>query len=89
MLALSPAAQEPAKAPAAAPDVDAPKADPEELHIGIRELYIYFPDGMARPKLSLPAVERTLKTSCTGRNWNTVRKLLEIAEKLEALPLHS
>jgi uncharacterized protein (DUF1697 family) len=28
-------------------------------------------------------VERTLKTSWTGRNWNTVRKLLEMAEGLE------
>jgi len=26
------------------------KADPEELHIHSRELFIYFPNGMARPK---------------------------------------
>jgi uncharacterized protein (DUF1697 family) len=55
---------------------------PEELHIDGRELYIYYPNGMARPKLSLPQVEKTLLTSGTSRNWNTVRKLLEIAEKL-------
>jgi uncharacterized protein (DUF1697 family) len=29
-------------------------------------------------------IERTLKTPGTGRNWNTVTKLLEMAEKLEA-----
>jgi uncharacterized protein (DUF1697 family) len=56
---------------------------PEELHVAARELYIYFPNGMARPKLSLPALERALKTPATGRNWNTVSKLLEIAEGME------
>jgi len=60
------------------------KFDPEELRIDGRELYIYFPNGMARPKLSGTVIEKTLKTSGTGRNWNTVTKLLEIAEKLEA-----
>ena len=59
------------------------KTEPEELRIDRRELYIYYPNGMARPKLSLPAIEKTLKTSGTGRNWNTVTKLLEIAETLE------
>jgi len=59
------------------------KTDPEELRMDGRELYIYFPDGMARPKLSWAAIDRTLKTPGTGRNWNTVTKLLEIAESLE------
>jgi uncharacterized protein (DUF1697 family) len=60
------------------------KTDPEELWIDGRELYIYYPNGMARPKLSSALIEKMLKTSGTGRNWNTVRKLLEIAERLEA-----
>jgi uncharacterized protein (DUF1697 family) len=59
------------------------KAEPEELRIDGREVYIYFPNGMGRPKLSMALVERTLKTSWTGRNWNTVRKLMEMAEGLE------
>ena len=59
------------------------KTEPEELRIDGREVYIYFPNGMARPKLSMAVVERTLKTLWTGRNWNTVRKLLEMAEGLE------
>lgn len=61
------------------------KSDPDELRIDGRELYVYFPNGMARPKLSWPAVERALKTPGTGRNWNSVTKLLEMAEGLEAL----
>jgi uncharacterized protein (DUF1697 family) len=59
------------------------KTDPEELRIDGRELYTYFPNGMGRPKLSWPMVERTLAIPGTGRNWNTVIKLLEMAESLE------
>jgi uncharacterized protein (DUF1697 family) len=55
----------------------------EEMNISGRELYMYFPDGLARPKLTWGAVERKLKVPGTARNWNTVNKLLEIAEKLE------
>ncbi|HTT65509.1 MAG TPA: DUF1697 domain-containing protein [Bryobacteraceae bacterium] len=58
-------------------------AAPEELRIDGRELYIYFPNGMARPKLSMTLVEKKLRTPGTSRNWNTVRKLLEMAEKME------
>jgi len=60
------------------------KTDPEELRIDGRELYIYFPNGMARPKFSWPTIEKMLKTPGTGRNWNSVNKLLEMAERLEA-----
>jgi uncharacterized protein (DUF1697 family) len=55
------------------------KADPEELRIVGRELYIFFPDGMGRTKLPLPAIERALKVPATARNWNTVTKLVEMA----------
>jgi uncharacterized protein (DUF1697 family) len=60
------------------------RCEPEELRVHHRELFIYFPNGMARPKLSMPMVERILKTACTGRNWNTVRKLLEMAAAMES-----
>jgi uncharacterized protein (DUF1697 family) len=60
------------------------KTDPEELRIDGREVYIYYPNGMARPKLPLAVIEKTLKTRGTGRNWNSVVKLLEMAEALEA-----
>ena len=60
------------------------KADPEELRIEGRELYAYYPNGIGRAKLSAALIEKALKMPGTGRNWNTVTKLLEIAEKLEA-----
>jgi uncharacterized protein (DUF1697 family) len=64
--------------------VRAVKTEPEELRIDGREVYIYFPNGMARPKMKWAAIERILAVRGTGRNWNTVTKLLEMAEKLEA-----
>lgn len=60
------------------------KPEPEELRLDEREFYMYFPDGMARPKLTWVNVEKVLQTPGTGRNWNTVTKLLEMAEKLES-----
>jgi uncharacterized protein (DUF1697 family) len=57
---------------------------PEELRIDGRELYIYFPRGQGQSKLTLPLVEKTLRMPGTGRNWNTVAQLLEMAERLEA-----
>jgi len=60
------------------------KIGPEDLHLIGREAYIYFPNGQGRSKFPWPAIERALGTSGTGRNWNSVTKLLEMAEKLEA-----
>jgi uncharacterized protein (DUF1697 family) len=58
--------------------------EPEELRIHGREIYIYFFNGMARPKLPQGFIDRAVKMPCTGRNWNTVTKLLEMAQALEA-----
>ncbi|HEV2493332.1 MAG TPA: DUF1697 domain-containing protein [Terriglobia bacterium] len=60
------------------------ESQPEELHLAGRELYIYYTNGIGRSKLTAAVIERALKTPGTGRNWNTVRNLLEIAESLEA-----
>jgi uncharacterized protein (DUF1697 family) len=57
--------------------------EPEEMYIVGREVYIYFLNGQGRSKLPWPKIERALGTSGTGRNWNSVTKMLEIAEKLE------
>lgn len=61
------------------------KADAEEFRLDGRELYGYYPNGMGRSKLSTPIIERMLKSPGTGRNWNSVTKLLEMAEELEQL----
>jgi uncharacterized protein (DUF1697 family) len=56
---------------------------PEEVWLDGCELYMYFPNGMARPQLSSMQVEKALGVPLTARNWNTVGKLLEMAERLE------
>lgn len=43
-----------------------------------RELFIHYPDGMGRSKLDLALINRKLKQTGTGRNWNTVRKLADM-----------
>jgi len=57
---------------------------PEELRIDGSVAYVYFPNGMGRPKMSWPAIERALKTPATGRNWNTVTQLFALAQAMEA-----
>jgi uncharacterized protein (DUF1697 family) len=56
---------------------------PEELHLIGRELYIYFPNGAGRSKLPWSSVEKLLKVTGTARNWNSVTKMLEMAEEME------
>jgi uncharacterized protein (DUF1697 family) len=59
------------------------KADPEEVRIADRELYIYFPGGMGRSKFPWAKLDKILGMPATGRNWNTVLKLLGMAEEME------
>jgi uncharacterized protein (DUF1697 family) len=54
---------------------------PEEVHVDGAESYIYFPEGIGRSKLPFAKLERAGGgVTGTGRNWNTVLKLLEMAE---------
>jgi uncharacterized protein (DUF1697 family) len=39
------------------------------------QVYVSYPDGIGRSKLTVPLIERALGTPVTGRNWNTVLKL--------------
>jgi uncharacterized protein (DUF1697 family) len=48
----------------------------EEMLLGDREILIYYPHGMGRSKLRIPAAKMG-----TARNMNTVAKLAEIASK--------
>lgn len=53
-------------------------AGPEEMTLKGDVLYIFYPDGMGRSKLDHPLVERRLKVAATGRNWNTVTRLIDL-----------
>lgn len=49
--------------------------DGEEVSLGQREVYIYYPKGVGRSRLKLPGLNRG-----TGRNLNTLEKLVKVAE---------
>ncbi len=53
---------------------------PEEVKIVGSEVFVYFPNGQGQTKLNWATVERAMKVTGTGRNLNTVMKLLEMAE---------
>jgi uncharacterized protein (DUF1697 family) len=45
-----------------------------------KQLYIVYPDGIGRSKLTGTMIERILGTKGTARNWNTILKLLALCE---------
>ncbi|MBX3170240.1 MAG: DUF1697 domain-containing protein [Candidatus Eremiobacteraeota bacterium] len=49
--------------------------DGEELSLGEREVYVYYPNGLGKSRLKAPGLK-----DGTARNLNTLRKLLEMAE---------
>ena len=67
----------PAKAAAARLDPD--RSPPDELSLSGTEVYLRYPNGSGRSKLTLDYLERTLGVRGTARNWKTVTKLLELA----------
>jgi uncharacterized protein (DUF1697 family) len=56
---------------------------PEMLELRGPEIYLYYPDGIGRSKLTNAVIERKLDTWGTARNWNTLTKLVETGRALE------
>ncbi|HEX2967900.1 MAG TPA: DUF1697 domain-containing protein [Bacteroidales bacterium] len=54
---------------------------PDKFHINESEIYVYCPNGFGRTKLYTNFFENKMKVIGTSRNWTTVNKLLEMAEK--------
>jgi len=48
---------------------------PDELIANGRELYVWHPDGIAKSKLVVKAIERRTGVTATARNWSTVEKI--------------
>ena len=46
----------------------------EEMHLGKREIYVFYGEGMAHTRLKIPAAK-----AGTARNMNTIAKLAEMA----------
>jgi uncharacterized protein (DUF1697 family) len=49
-----------------------------------REAYVVYPDGIARSRLTLAVIEKMLGRRGTGRNWNTVLKLADLAASISS-----
>jgi uncharacterized protein (DUF1697 family) len=47
-----------------------------------REVYIVYPDGVGRSRLTNAVIEKKLGARATGRNWNSVLKLQALAEAM-------
>ncbi len=46
-----------------------------------RELFVTYPDGVGRSRLTANLIEKALGTRGTARNWNTVLKIQALAEQ--------
>jgi uncharacterized protein (DUF1697 family) len=53
---------------------------PERFVVSGREIYAWHPHGVQRSKLAAALSARRLGVGATARNWNTVTKLLELAD---------
>lgn len=56
-------------------DFQAALTGSEMVRLGGRHAYIVYPDGIGRSRLTNALIEKKLRTTGTGRNWNTVLKL--------------
>lgn len=58
--------------------LDPNRSPPDQFEVKGREIYVRYPNGQGRSKLSLDYFERVLGVAGTARNWNTVTRLLEM-----------
>ena len=70
------------KAPtkAATADLDPDRSPPDAFVVRGREVYLSYPNGSGRSKLTLAYLEKVLRVEGTARNWRTVQRLAELLE---------
>lgn len=54
-------------------------AEPEQLFVMGKEVYLYCPNGYGKSKLSNTFLEKKLGVGATTRNWKSVLKLYELS----------
>jgi uncharacterized protein (DUF1697 family) len=57
---------------------------PEQFELRDHTLYVYFPEGVGKSKLTPARMDKALGVQGTARNWNTLQKLIALAEKLSS-----
>ncbi|HSO50151.1 MAG TPA: DUF1697 domain-containing protein [Acidimicrobiia bacterium] len=62
-------------------DLDPDRSPPDRFVVAEREIYVHYPNGSGRSKLSLDYFEKRLGVVGTARNWNTVTRLLEMLDE--------
>ena len=60
---------------AAAAKLDPNRSPPDAFMLDGRELYLSYPNGSGRSRLTLDYLERCLGVQATARNWRTVQRL--------------
>ncbi len=56
-----------------------PRDIPDKFARGDKEIYLYYPNGFARAKLTTAYLEKALGVPLTNRNWNTVNALYKMS----------
>lgn len=59
---------------------------PERFRTDGRPVYLVYPDGIRRSRVTAAVVERALETRVTARNWNTVTRLEELSKSVGRAP---
>jgi uncharacterized protein (DUF1697 family) len=59
--------------------VDRSRFEPDTFDVDGREIYVTYPNGSGRSKLTIGVFERALGVTATARNVNTVRALIKLA----------
>jgi uncharacterized protein (DUF1697 family) len=67
--------------PGAVKSLDPGRSPPDRFNVRGREVYLLFPEGFARTKLTSSYFDSKLGTIGTVRSWRTVTKLLELMEQ--------
>ena len=62
-------------AAAAVAKLDPHRSPPDAFAVRGREVYLSYPDGSGRSRLTLDYLERALGVTGTARNWRTVQRL--------------
>jgi uncharacterized protein (DUF1697 family) len=58
--------------------VDRDRLAPDGFAAGKEEVYLHYPQGSGRSKMSIQLFEKPLGVALTARNWNTVLKLRDL-----------
>ena len=61
--------------------VDAARFEPDTFDVDGREIYVTYPNGSGRSKLTIEVFEKAFGVTATARNVNTVHKLVDLARE--------